>query len=96
MEIQQSILPVPDVKLEREIADMIVSALNLEVRADEIKPEDSLYGNGLGLDSIDILEIALVLSKFYGIQIKADSEDNFHIFSSLRNLTAYIAEYRTK
>ena len=75
---------------------MIVSALNLEVSPDEIEPEKALYGEGLGLDSIDILEVALVISKHYGIQMKADSEDNFRIFSSLRSLTAYIAEHRTK
>ncbi len=75
---------------------MIVSALNLEVGPDEIQPEDPLYGDGLGLDSIDILEISLVVSKLFGIQMKADSEDNFQIFGSLRSLTAYIAEHRTK
>ena len=94
---QQSSVPTsPDIKLEREVADMIVSALNLEIKPDEIKPEEPLYGGGLELDSIDILEISLVVSKLFGIQIKADSEDNFHIFSSLRSLTAYIAEHRTK
>lgn len=75
---------------------MIVTALNLEVGAGEIRPEDPLYGEGLGLDSIDILEVALVVSKQFGIQLKAESEDNYHIFKSLRSLTAYIAEHRTK
>ena len=96
MNQQQSTPTSPDIKLEREVADMIVSALNLEIKPDEIKPEEPLYGGGLELDSIDILEISLVVSKLFGIQIKADSEDNFHIFSSLRSLTAYIAEHRTK
>ena len=86
----------PDATLEREVAAMIVSALNLEVSSDEIKPDDPLYGEGLGLDSIDILEVALVVSKRFGFQMKADSEDNFPIFSSLRSLTAHIAEHRTK
>ncbi len=86
----------PDIALEREVAAMIVSALNLEVRPDEIQPENPLYGDGLGLDSIDILEISLVVSKLFGIQMKADSEDNFQTFGSLRSLTAYIAEHRTK
>lgn len=94
---QQSSTPVaPDTKLEREVAALIVSALNLEVSPDEIQPEEALYGDGLGLDSIDILEITLVLSKSFGIQLKADSENNFKIFSSLRSLTAYIVEHRTK
>jgi acyl carrier protein len=93
---QEYPIPVPDASLEREIATMIVKALNLEVDPNNKKLDDPLYGDGLGLDSIDILEIALVLSKRFGIQMKADSEDNFHIFSSLGNLTAYIAENRTK
>lgn len=80
--------------LEAEVAAMIVSELNLEVSAESIRPEDPLYGDGLGLDSIDILEIALVISKNYGIQMKADSPDNFHIFSSLRSLSAYIEKNR--
>jgi len=94
---QQPSTPLVSVAvLENEVAALIVSALNLEVSPDEIRPEDPLYGEGLGLDSIDVLEIALVVSKRYGIQMKADSDDNFHIFSSLRTLTAYIAEHRTK
>ncbi len=75
---------------------MIVSALNLEVHPDEVEPLSPLYGDGLGLDSIDILEVALVVSKHFGIQMKADSEDNFRIFSSLRTLAAYIGEHRSK
>lgn len=75
---------------------MIVSALNLEVHPDEVEPLSPLYGDGLGLDSIDILEVALVVSKHFGIQMKADSEDNFQIFSSLRTLAAYIGEHRSK
>jgi acyl carrier protein len=86
----------PNATLEREIAAMIVSGLNLEVAPDDIQPEAALYGDGLGLDSIDILEVALLVSKRFGVQLKADSEDNFRIFSSLRSLTAYITEHRTK
>ena len=85
----------PDLVLESEVAGMIVSELNLEMTPEEINPEQPLYGDGLGLDSIDILEIALVISKKYGVQIKADSADNFHIFASLRSLSAYIAQHRT-
>jgi acyl carrier protein len=86
--------PAPDLALEAEVAAMIVRELNLEVSATDIRPEDPLYGDGLGLDSIDILEIALVISKQYGLQIKAESADNFEIFSSLRNLAGYIAQHR--
>ena len=77
--------------LQSEIAQLMVEALNLEVRADDIDPDAPLYGTGLGLDSIDILEVALVISKRYGLQLKADSEDNHRIFSSLRSLTHYVA-----
>lgn len=82
--------------LEREVAQLMVSALNLEVAPESIEAESDLYGDGLGLDSIDILEIALVVSKQYGIQMKTEGDDNFHIFKSLRSLSAYIAEKRTK
>ncbi len=80
--------------LQDELAEMIVQALNLDVAAKDIDPDQPLYGDGLGLDSIDVLEIALVVSKRYGLQIRADSEDNHHIFSSLRNLTEYIGAQR--
>ena len=81
--------------LQSEIAQLMVEALNLEVRADEIDPDAPLYGTGLGLDSIDILEVALVISKRYGLQLKADSEDNHRIFSSLRSLTDYVASHQS-
>ncbi|MFA5170643.1 MAG: phosphopantetheine-binding protein [Sulfuriferula sp.] len=80
----------------REIAALMVEALNLEITADEIALDAPLYGDGLGLDSIDVLEIALVVSKRYGLQLRADNADNQHIFSSLRNLTDYIAAHRSK
>jgi acyl carrier protein len=80
----------------REMAAMIVETLNLEVTADEIQPDEPLYGEGLGLDSIDILEIALVISKTYGVQLKTDSEDNVLIFRSLRSLAEHVAAFRTQ
>ena len=81
--------------LERELAELIVAALNLEVSASAIDPEARLYGEGLGLDSIDILEIALVVSKHYGVQLRADDAANTQIFRSLRQLAAYVAAHRT-
>lgn len=81
--------------LQLEIAELMVQALNLDTTATEIDPEAPLYGEGLGLDSIDILEVALVISKRYGLQLKADSENNHQIFSSLRNLTDYVAAHKT-
>ena len=82
--------------LEREIARLIVQALNLEIDPQEINPEAPLYGEGLGLDSIDILEVALVVSKQYGIQLRADSEENGEIFRSLRHFAKYVAAQRMK
>jgi acyl carrier protein len=88
--------PLADVGLQREIAVLFVQALNLEVLAEDIDPDAPLYGEGLGLDSIDILEVALILSKQYGIQLRADSQENQQIFRSLRHLAEYIAAQRTK
>lgn len=82
--------------LQLEIAELMVQALNLDTTAIEIDPEAPLYGDGLGLDSIDILEVALVVSKRFGLQLKAESEDNHKIFSSLQNLTDYVATHKTK
>ena len=88
--------PLADVGLQREIATLFVQALNLEVAPEDIDPEAPLYGEGLGLDSIDILEVALLVSKQYGIQLRADAQENQQIFRSLRHLAAYIAAQRTK
>jgi acyl carrier protein len=82
--------------LQQELAELIVQALNLDLAPTAIDPRAALYGEGLGLDSIDILEIALVVSKRYGIQLRADSEENGEIFRSLGHLAAYIAAHRTK
>lgn len=81
--------------LQLEVAEQIVTALNLEMTAGEIEADAPLYGEGLGLDSIDILEVALVLSKRYGFSLRADSEDNVRIFASLASLTEYVAAHRT-
>jgi len=82
-------------QLMPEVAALIVEALNLPVQPQDIPPDDPLYGDGLGLDSIDLLEIALVVSKRYGFQLKSDDENNRQIFASLRALTAHIASHRT-
>jgi acyl carrier protein len=85
-----------DPGLVQEIAGLIVSSLNLEVSPAEIDPEAPLYREGLGLDSIDILEVALVVSKRYGFKLKEDDQDNVHIFRSLKSLAVHVAEKRTK
>lgn len=82
--------------LQGEIAGLIVTALNLELSPDDIQPDAPLYGEGLGLDSIDILEVALVVSKQFGFSLRADSADNTRIFSSLAELTRHVAANRTK
>jgi acyl carrier protein len=83
-------------ELQNEVAGLVVSALNLDIGPDEIIPSAPLYGEGLGLDSIDILEVALVVSKRYGFQLRSDNADNVSIFSSLASLTQHIAANRTK
>jgi acyl carrier protein len=66
------------------------------VAPEQIAPDEPLFGEGLGLDSIDILEVALVISKTYGFQLKADSDDNEKIFGSLRSLAEHVAACRVK
>ncbi|HEY5762749.1 MAG TPA: phosphopantetheine-binding protein [Rhodocyclaceae bacterium] len=89
-----------DAALQQEVAELIVSALNLEITPADISADAVLYGDGngdgLGLDSIDILEVALVVSKRFGFQLRADNEDNVRIFSSLTSLTEHVAAHRTK
>ena len=81
---------------ERELAELLVEALNLEtVTADGIDPEAPLFGDGLGLDSIDALELALAISKRYGFQLRSDSDENRRIFASLRALSAHVEQHRT-
>lgn len=79
---------------ESELAQLIVTTLNLEIRPDEIDPEAPLYGDGLGLDSIDMLEVALAVSTAYGVKLRADDKNNVEIFSSLRSLNRYIQQNR--
>jgi len=79
---------------ELALAELIVTTLNLEKRPSEIDPEAPLYGAGLGLDSIDILEIALAVSKTYGIRLRSDDGNNQKIFSSLRSLNQHIQQFR--
>ena len=80
--------------LQREVASLLVEALNLDVAPETIDPEAPLYGEGLGLDSIDILEVALVVSQRYGFQLRSDDEGNVRIFESLASLADHIAANR--
>jgi acyl carrier protein len=83
--------------LEREVAELIVEALNLEdVKPAEIDPEAALFREGLGLDSIDALELALAISKKYGFKLQSDDKQNAEIFRSLRALTRHIEQNRVQ
>ena len=81
--------------IEKEIASLIVEVLNLEdIEAAEIEPRTPLFKEGLGLDSIDALELALAIQQRYGVKISSDDEEKFAIFSSLSTLSAYVQENR--
>ena len=81
--------------LEKEVAQLIVDALNLEdVQPDKIDPEAPLFREGLGLDSIDALELALAISKKYGFKLQSDDKKNTDIFFSLRSLSRHVEHHR--
>lgn len=80
--------------LQGEVATLLVESLNLDVAPVDIDPAAPLYGEGLGLDSIDILEVALVVSQRYGFQMRSDDDDNVRIFKSLTSLADHIAAHR--
>ena len=89
-------MPSTQSPAEHELAELIVTAVNLEgVAPGDIDPEAPLFGSGLGLDSIDALEIALEISKRYGFQLRSDDEENRRIFASLRSLSEHIQRHRT-
>lgn len=81
--------------LELEVAQLIVEALNLEdVEAATIDPEAALFREGLGLDSIDALELALAISNKYGFKLRSDDENNKAVFASLRALARHVEQHR--
>jgi acyl carrier protein len=79
---------------EAALASLIAETLNLETPPSQIDPRSPLYGEGLGLDSIDMLEIALAISKEYGVKLRSDDKNNHIIFSSLRSLNSYVQQNR--
>jgi acyl carrier protein len=84
-----------DMGMERELATMIVEVLALpDVRAEEIEPEAPLFGEGLGLDSIDALEIAVAIAQRYGVQLRADDEITKRVFANLRALARHVEAHR--
>ena len=88
---------MPQENLEKEVAQMIIDCLSLEeITAEEINPEEPLFNEGLGLDSIDALELSVSLSKSYGIELRNNDANNKEIFSSLRSLASYIEKNTNK
>lgn len=83
-------------ELEQDLAEAMVRVLELEVSADEIDPDAALFGDGLGLDSIDALELSLEVNRRYGVEIKAEDERNDRIFACLRALASHVQDHRTK
>ncbi|MBK7829403.1 phosphopantetheine-binding protein [Nannocystis sp.] len=83
----------PPAPLVREIKELIIEALMLQdMSPDDIDPEAPLLVEGLGLDSIDVLELAMAINKKYGVKTKADDAQNRHIFASVNNLATFIHE----
>ncbi len=91
-----SIQPAGQSAFELEIAKLIAEVVNLDCPPEQVDPEAPLFGEGLGLDSIDLLEIALAVSQNYGFSLRSDDPDNRRIFSSLRAFSAHIARHRSK
>jgi len=85
----------PQTAEETELATLLVESLNLEdVAPEAIDPEAPLFNAGLGLDSIDALELALAISKRYGFQLRSDNDENRRIFASLRALTEHVQQHK--
>lgn len=79
--------------LEKEIKELIVSTLDLEdIRPDDIATDDALFVDGLGLDSIDALELGMALRKKYAVNFKSTAEENKEHFASVRSLAKYISD----
>ena len=93
---QLQTLPPVQTGPEQALAVLIASSLQLEVAPEEIAPAEPLFGDGLGLDSIDALELALAISRAYGFELRSDDERNQRIFASLRTLSAHVEAHRTR
>ncbi len=84
-------------ELELELKRLIVEALKLEdVSVEEIDSDAPLVGEGLGLDSIDILELAMAVQKHFGVRAQTDDAENQKIYASVKNLAAFIVEQRAQ
>jgi len=85
-----------DIELENQTAQLIIDTLNLDIEASDIDPEDYLFGEGLALDSIDALELAMAITQQFGFQLRSDDSKNREIFRSLRTLSQHIADNKTQ
>lgn len=86
---------MPTLELEQEIKELVIEALNLEdISTEDIDSEAALFVEGLGLDSIDALELGLALQKRYGVTMATDSEETRRHFASVRALAAFVAANR--
>ncbi|AKF11194.1 Acyl carrier protein [Sandaracinus amylolyticus] len=84
-------------ELEQQIKELIVEALMLDdVRPEDIDSDAPLFVTGLGLDSIDALELAMAIDKKFGVRIRADDEQNKHIFANVKNLAGYVQQHKSK
>lgn len=80
---------------EQDLARLIVESLNLEgVAPEDIEPEAPLFGEGLGLDSLDMLELSMAVEQKYGVMLRSDDPENEKIFASLRSLSTHINLHR--
>jgi acyl carrier protein len=92
---RMSLQTVAQTAAEHDLAQLLVESLNLEgVEPAQIDPEAPLFNEGLGLDSIDALELALAVSKRYGFQLRSDNDENRRIFASLRALSAHVEQHK--
>lgn len=81
---------------EMELARLIITTLGIDLDPATVDPEMPIYGDGMGLDSIDILEISLAISRAYGFRLSSDDSDNTRIFRSLRDLNEYVQQHRAQ
>jgi len=87
----------PSEQLEFKIKELIIEALVLEdLTVDDIETDGALFVEGLGLDSIDALELAMVLEERYGVTLEEDPDENRKIFESVRTISAFVAQNKTK
>ena len=94
--LQSKGLEPDQLAFEIEIARLIADVVNLDCAPEQVDPVAPMFGDGLGLDSIDMLEIALAISQTYGFSLRSDDPDNRRIFSSLRAFAAHIAQHRAR